>query len=159
MAKNRSQTNKLYYARLKQWAEWNGYTIEDTNKVDIAEIDFDTKLVRIPITHSTIHKIYDCLHELGHLVIWTDRNYPVEYKYVYSNKRQRHGKLYRFHYLKEEMLAWEEGFKLGRLLGLKISEDQYYLRAFDMLHSYIQFVIHPKKYETGKLFRADSGIK
>ena len=72
--------------------------------------------------------IYSLLHECGHIIVSDKKSYNKNYKILnkgYLDGRHTKGLLYKYKQLREEIQAWEKGFKLSKKLGINIKKEDY----------------------------------
>lgn len=100
-------------------------------------------------------KTYLMLHELGHHQIRKDwrkfkKKLPVvahaeQVHLELKDKRYKRRNSYIVSSLEEEFLAWDEGFKLGEKLGIRINMDKWIEFKSKCLKSYINYYANLKK--------------
>lgn len=109
----------------------------------------DPSVIRIEGKYSAEVKVYLFLHELGHHELRKDWDsfrveFPVLSKademLLFKRERKlRSGLVYDISCMEEEFRAWEEGYKLGKLLGIKINEKKWFELRSRCLLSYMKF--------------------
>lgn len=133
---------KFGLAAITQWLEKRGYEVSFKSRS--CYIDFDAQEVGISYCGSKLHTLYTLAHEAGHLVLYKDKNYGIEYRSVTyaENVDARHGKsrMYRYKKLQEEINAWEEGYKLMLKLGIKVDYEDYSYYAAKWVQTYINYL-------------------
>ena len=126
------------FNKLKKWVEKNGYTVEMSNS---DEVHYYEKKVLLCKNQPGINLIYSFLHECGHVVLYKKKSYDVDYKILNSaNEDGRHlkGNLFKYKQLKEEIQAWESGYKLSKKLKINIDKDAYDKYAAKYFMTYIK---------------------
>jgi hypothetical protein len=108
-------------------------TIED-------EVDFDRKIVFLSLRSKPINQLYSLLHECGHVVVRTKKDYKSRFRA--TNAREA-GTLLRetnrsiVEQIEEEILAWREGYALAQKLNIDLIEKDFYQYGFRWVMSYI----------------------
>ena len=120
------RNNLKSFEKIKSWVESKGYTLRFGVK---DYVDYDEKEVVIYRNqHNYKHMVYSALHECGHIVVGNRDNYNRDYKSIVKadvDGRHYRSNLYKYKKLREEIEAWEEGYILGKELGLRINKDDY----------------------------------
>ena len=122
---------------LSEWAIHQGYNEitlnhDDTSYIEWEDNTFNTpKQIKIEAKQPTELKVYAFLHELGHHQLRKDwdkfkKTLPVtehaERLHILKNVGKYERRLtYRVSCMEEEFKAWDEGYKLGEKLGIKIN--------------------------------------
>ena len=137
---------KYGIAALIEWLEKNGYEVNMHSNT--SEIDPKTKVVSINNCGTQLQTMYTLAHEAGHLALYKNKNYSTEYYSIKhaENIDARHGKsrLYRYKKLKEEIDAWEAGYKLMKRLQIKVNKNAYDLYASKWVNGYIKYLANSK---------------
>lgn len=138
--------------KLTEYATKEGYTKINLEYNDTSYIKAKTRTLNEPniiciekgFTYEI--KVYIMLHELGHHELRKDwgkfeKRLPVvAHAEVKSLKKDyKYGRRKSFHVssLEEEFLAWDEGFKLGMKLGIKVNMEKWIRLKSKFLKSYI----------------------
>lgn len=145
---------KKALATITEWAQKEGYeiTFDHTN---ISQIDWEKdtlnkpKTIKIQGKYSIEIKVYLLLHELGHHQLrknWVRfiKKLPVtahaEHEHLNSNdKRYMRRVTYTVACMEEEFKAWEEGYKLGEKLGIRINDSKWNNFKAKCLISYMRY--------------------
>lgn len=119
--------NNKTLEKIKSWVESKGYSVR-FGSYDC--VDYDQKeVILYNNLHNRKHLIYSALHECGHVVIGNSDNYYRDYKSIVKadsvDGRHYRSNLYKYKKLKEEIDAWEQGYILGKKLGIRINKDDY----------------------------------
>lgn len=126
------------FKKIIKWVEKKGYEIKFTNH---DYVDYGKKEVGVCEGQRNI--IYTILHECGHIVLSESPTYHKDFKSIHraENVDGRHlrSNLYKFKKLKEEMGAWDEGFKLAKKLKIKIKKDAYDTHASRYFITYVKY--------------------
>jgi hypothetical protein len=111
----------------------------------------DPKKIYIQSGMTLEEKVYYFLHELGHHELRKDwgryeKQLPVlahasEIVLKRKNKGKKYTRRNSFHIcsLEEEFLAWTEGLKLGKKLGIKINMERWMNLKVKSLKTYIKY--------------------
>ena len=126
------------FNKIKQWIESRGYTLRFGSH---DYVDYDKKEVVIfNNLHNTKHLIYSVLHECGHVSIGNHKLYEKNYKSIVRadsiDARHYRSNLYKYKKIKEEIDAWEEGYKIAKKLHIRINKDEYDKYASSFLVTY-----------------------
>lgn len=146
--------------RLSYWAEQEGYKIEFDHD-DISYINWKRntlnwpRVIKIETKLSIELKVYVLLHELGHHQLrkdWSlfERELPILanaesihlYEKVLKYKRRVD---YIVSSMEEEFKAWDEGYKLGNLLGIRINEKKWHNIRTKCLFGYMKYYSEKKR--------------
>lgn len=115
------------FKRINRWVDDKGYTIRFGTS---DYVDYDQKeVVLYKNKNSAKSIVYTSLHECGHIVIGHRKSYFKDYKAIVRadsvDGRHYRSNLYKYKKIKEEISAWEEGYRLANKLGIKIDKDDY----------------------------------
>jgi hypothetical protein len=147
-----------YTKALDMLVDW-GYCegIEDIrlDHNDISYIDWERKslnypkVIKIEGKYTKEIQVYLMLHELGHYLIRKDwekfgKVLPISYqaentKFFENDNRLLRRTSYIVSSLEEEYLAWDEGKKLGKRMGIRINEERWNEFRSGCLMSYIRY--------------------
>ena len=126
--------------KINAWLSKRGYglymsklpTVED-------EVDLDRKIVFISTRSSPQNQLYSLLHECGHIIIRSRKDYDTRYAaaiaYTEGNKKPSMRGL--VEEIEEEILAWREGQMLAKKLEIFVEEQSYYRYSSRWVMSYI----------------------
>ena len=130
--KDTKKLNKIF-----KWIDSVGYTTKFSRG---DEVDFDEKVISIRRNQKNI--IFSVLHECGHII--GDKKFPIKDCKIlekgYYNASFAKTNLYKYKKLQDEMTAWEEGYKLGKSLGIKIKKDEYDIFAAKNFNTYVKYL-------------------
>jgi len=127
--------------KLEGWLSKRGYglfmsklpTIED-------EVDLERKVVFITTRSSKQNQLYSLLHECGHIVIRSRRDYNTRYSssiaYTEGNTKKPSYRAL-VEEIEEEILAWREGHNLAKKLEIFVEEKSYYQYSSRWVMSYV----------------------
>ncbi len=140
---------------LTEWAIKEGYEDISFDYDGVSFIDWQRdslnypKKIRIEGKYPIEIKVYLMLHELGHHQLrksWDkfEKTLPITaYAEVYHKDKNEIKYKRRVTYvvscLEEEFKAWDEGYKLGEKLGIKINLDKWNTFKSKCLISYIRY--------------------
>lgn len=128
------------FVKIEKWAHKVGYTIR-FGRTD--ECDYYKRELVVQRNQKDINIIYSVLHECGHSIIGGKRSYHKKFKSIVKadiDGRHTKSNLYRFKKLKEEIDAWEEGYKLAKKLRIDIDKDHYDVYAAKCVNTYIKYL-------------------
>jgi hypothetical protein len=124
----RQLDNLDIYASTQDW------TIVVRDKVeDYADDSVRSVFIKRRLNKET--QTYITLHELGHLVLFKQKDYGLRFASMCNARaRKAYGTLvYKVGRVEEELAAWEEGKKIADILGIPLNEKRYYrLRAHNI---------------------------
>jgi len=142
-------------ATLTEWATKQGYTDISLDHHDISQIDWQRNTLNIPKDikiegkYPIEMKVYIFLHELGHHQLRKDWNKfkktlpasaHAEHLHFYRNVgKYKRRVTYSVSCMEEEFKAWDEGFKLGEKLGIRINMSKWSTLKAKCLISYIRY--------------------
>lgn len=125
------------FKKIAKWAGKKGYTVKSANS---DYVDYDKKEIGLCENQNSL--IYSFLHECGHVIIEKRDTYHIDFKSVHraENIDGRHSRsnLYKYKKLREEMEAWEEGYKLAKKLKIRIKKDDYDVYAAKYFMTYVK---------------------
>lgn len=138
-----------------EWAKGEGYEDITLDHNDISQIDWkrstlnSPKNIKIQGKYCNELKLYLMLHELGHHQLRKDwdkfkKKLPITAYAEYANTSKRLGKYkrrvtYSVSCVEEEYKAWDEGYKLGERLGVRINEKKWTSIKAKCLIGYIRY--------------------
>ena len=111
--------------KIKNWIENNGYKLKMGN---VDQVDYNKFEITINPRQTKTNLIFSALHECGHIIVSDKKSYNKNYKILnkgYLDGRHTKGLLYKYKQLREEIQAWEKGFKLSKKLGININKEDY----------------------------------
>ena len=139
---------------LTEWAIKQGYTDISFDYHDISYIAWESDSYNIPMEikieakHPIELKVYVLLHELGHHQLRKDwgkfkKTLPVtehaERNNIKKNIKKFERRLvYKVSCMEEEFKAWEEGYKLGVKLGVRVNLKKWNAFKAKCLMSYMR---------------------
>ena len=98
------------------------------NVQDSVDIDENSlKVIRLRKRVNEEKMIHIFLHEIGHLIVAKRKDYKTKFKNMIeaAGARRYNRNAYRIGVLEEEILAWEEGFKLAKSLRMKLDYEAF----------------------------------
>jgi|688.fasta_scaffold599278_2 hypothetical protein len=116
--------------KLKEWAFNEGYKKISFNHNNTSYTSWKSNtinspnIIKIEGKYSLENKTYLLLHELGHYILRKDyETYGKMFPEQLSESKRN--KSYYVSCVKEEFMAWDEGFKLGKSLKIKINKNKW----------------------------------
>jgi hypothetical protein len=147
--------------QLNNYAVNEGYANINLNHKGISQISWvrstlnEPKSIYIEGKYGLEIKTYLMLHELGHHEIRKDWDkfkeklpaaaYAEQVHLKTRDKRYKRRDTYIVASLEEEFMAWDEGFKLGEELGIRINMDKWIDFKSKCLKGYINYYANLKK--------------
>ena len=147
-------------AKLTEYAVNEGYMIK-FNHIGTSMIKWynrtlnEPKAIYIQSDYTLEFKTYLLLHELGHHELRKDwirfekrlplSAYAEHVKLTKKDKRYMRRDSYIVSSLEEEFLAWDEGLKLAKILGIKVNLEKWMDFRSRCLKSYIGYYANIKK--------------
>lgn len=147
--------------QLNDYAVSEGYAHINLNHKGISQISWVDKTLNEPKSiyiegrYGLEIKTYLMLHELGHHEIRKDwkkfkKKLPAvahaeQVHLEMNDKKYKRRDTYIVASLEEEYLAWDEGFKLGERLGIRIRMDKWIDFKSKCLKKYINYFANLKK--------------
>ena len=126
------------FNKIEDWAKSHGYTVRFSIR---DEVNYTDKEITLRNQKNKDKMMYSFLHECGHIIVSDKRSYKKNYKILnkgYVDGRHTKGLLYKYKQLREEILAWEKGFKLSKKLGININKEEYDEYASKCFNTYIK---------------------
>lgn len=152
---------KRALAQLKEYAVGEGYMNVTFTYKGVSKITWSRSTLNEPNSiyiegrHGLEIKTYLMLHELGHHEIRKDwkkfrRRFPATAKAEQVHLKTKDTKYkrrdaYVVASLEEEFMAWDEGLKLGKRLGIKVNMDKWIDFKSKCLKCYINYYANLKK--------------
>ena len=127
------------FNKIKKWVDKQGYAIR-FGKSDF--VDYDKKEVVLLRNQKDKFLIYSALHECGHVIIGTHKSYYKKYKAIeraLNDARHEKSDVYKYARFREEIDAWEQGYKLSKKLQLSVDKDDYDKYAAKCFKTYIKY--------------------
>lgn len=149
-----SYTNAL--GVLTEWAINEGFTDIDLNYNDISQIGWHKDTLNIPYDikiegkYPIELKVYLFLHELGHHQLrknWDEFEVVlpvIAHAEGVRDKRYKRRLIYSVSCMEEEFKAWDEGYKLGIDLGIRINIDKWLELKGRCLMTYMRYYVMKK---------------
>lgn len=140
---------------ITDWAIKEGYEDISFDHDDISYIDWQSdslnspNIIRIQGKNPIEIKVYLLLHELGHHQLrknWDKFKkmlpvtaYAEHVHFIKNEGKYKRRVTYNVSCMEEEFKAWEEGYKLGEKLGVKINLDKWNALKSKCLISYMRY--------------------
>ena len=145
--------------RLTGWATREGYEVIFDHD-DISEIEWqrDTlnwpNRIKIEGRYPIEMKVYLLLHELGHHILRKDWNvfqkvlpvtaYAEHVHFYHNDVRYKRRVMYNVSCVEEEFKAWDEGYKLGKRLDIRINDEKWHEFKSKFLMGYMRYYSYKK---------------
>ena len=126
------------FKKITKWVESQGFTVR-FSKCD--EVNYTDREITLHHSQNKDKMIYSFLHECGHIIVSNKKSYKKNFKIIHkAHIDGRHAKsnLFKYKQLREEIQAWESGFKLSEKLGIKINKEDYDKYASKCFNTYIK---------------------
>ena len=127
------------FKKITKWVESQGFTVR-FSKCD--EVNYTDREITLHHSQNKDKMIYSFLHECGHIIVSNKKSYKKNFKIIHkAHIDGRHAKsnLFKYKQLREEIQAWESGFKLSEKLGIKINKEDYDKYASKCFNTYIKY--------------------
>jgi hypothetical protein len=127
---------KRPFDKLLDWIEDNGYTVKFSRS---DSVDYDEKVITLIRNNKNL--IFSILHECGHIIYNNNKN-KVDCRILDKgqfNRKFSRTNLYKYKKLQDEMLAWEEGYKLAKQLRVRINKHDYDAYAAKNFQTYVKY--------------------
>lgn len=129
------------FSTLEAWINRRGFILFRSKHKKISdEVDFDRNIVFINERSTPIHQFYSALHECGHIIVRSKKDYKKTFKASVAYNEDMSAKLtFRslVEEIEEEILAWREGEKLCKKLSINLDTDKYYTYSSRWVMTYI----------------------
>jgi hypothetical protein len=86
------------------------------------------------------YQLHTLLHEAGHALIRADKK-KFQQRYPGLQKR-KNSKSYKLDTLKEEIEAWDRGYRLANRLSIPLNEYTWRKHSENCLHDYVKWVVN-----------------
>ena len=93
-------------------------------------------------------QLYSMLHEAGHAVLRTNKEYHKVFPYGKKHKNKSISR--RVDVLREEVVAWEEGRELARVLKIKLDNGRWHNFVKKNLFDYVRWAYDPKAFNVNR---------
>jgi hypothetical protein len=126
------------FDKIEKWLSKKGFTIR-FGKSDL--VDYDKNEVVLIRNQKKSHLIFTLLHECGHIRIGSKKSFSKKFKDIIKadlDGRHERSYIYRYKKLREEIDAWESGYKLSKKLRIKIDKDIYDDYAARCFNTYVK---------------------
>ena len=126
--------------RVVEWFESSGWTVTfDNDYEEGSECDPQSKT--LTVNEKTEEKrLWVLLHEGGHAQIFASDDYDEAFGQIikqHNKPSDEQSKRYHYQKLKEEMLAWETGLNIAKMLNIWIDEVRYERYAAASFMTYV----------------------
>lgn len=125
-----------HFSKIENWVNSKKYNLR-FGKSDY--VDYENR--EVVLFKSQKNLIFSALHECGHVIIGSRRSYNKNFKSILKEEidgRHANSNIYKYKKIKEEIDAWEEGYKLSKKLLLEIDKDEYDKYAAKCVATYIR---------------------
>jgi hypothetical protein len=125
--------NKKNLKKINNWASKRGFTIH------WGDSDYVLPLLGEIHIKSNKYELYSLLHECGHISLFDKNSYSKKYKVLEmaeSNGHLKKTNLYKYQKMREEISAWEVGYKLSKKLKIKVDKKEYFNEAAKWVGTY-----------------------
>lgn len=127
------------FKKITKWVESQGFTVR-FSKCD--EVNYTDREITLHHSQNKDKMIYSFLHECGHIIVSNKKSYKKNFKILnkaHIDGRHTKSNLFKYKQLREEILAWEKGFKLSKRLGIDINKEEYDKYASVCFNTYIKY--------------------
>ena len=127
--------------KIESWLAKKGFALLKSKLPTIQdEVDFERKVVFLSLRSKPECQLYSLLHECGHVVIRTRKDYSI--RFAASVEREENPSKNETNrsiveQIEEEILAWREGQALANKLDIYVNDGKYYKYGFRWVMSYI----------------------
>lgn len=146
--RNKPVRSQSQLKKLLKWCRDNDITVDFSSKTKnlgatclVPNEDGKSWTIKISSRFSTSTKINTILHEIGHIMIEKEPDYPKQFKYSCFEASTRSKKLraHRIDVIAEECFAWNSGWKMAKKIGLKLDAMKWRANRDDCLWSYVKW--------------------
>jgi len=120
-------------------------TVEYTDDCTNNYFYYEEGIIEIGSKQPLMIQLYSLLHEAGHAYL-RDSKYFVQRK----EGLKRYRRSYRVDVLREEIMAWENGYNLAADLGIPIDTKEWNKFRTSSLFKYIVWAYDPRNYKPPK---------
>lgn len=128
-------------AKIETWLAKKGFALLKSKLPTIQdEVDFDRKVVFLSLRSKPDNQLYSLLHECGHVVIRTRKDYAERFAATVEREEEPTKKETNrsiVEQIEEEILAWREGQKLAYKLDIYVNDKIYYNYGYRWVMGYI----------------------
>lgn len=104
------------------------------------EFSPDEKVISLNSRTPKKYQLYTLLHEIGHAMLC--KNFKdFTFHFPYSCYEGNWGKKHEIDVVREEVLAWENGWNIAKRRKIKINRKEYYQFARTSIYSYFQWIV------------------
>lgn len=127
--------------KIESWLAKKGFALLKSKLPTIQdEVDFDRKVVFLSLRSKPECQLYSLLHECGHVVIRTRKDYGI--RFAASVEREENPSKNETNrsiveQIEEEILAWREGQALANKLDIYVNDSKYYKYGYRWVMSYV----------------------
>jgi hypothetical protein len=100
-----------------------------------------SKYITINTCQNLRSQLHSLFHEAGHALLRSNRK-RFEQKYPEQTTKRRNSKSFKLSVLKEEIVAWERGYKLATTLGIDLDEKWWKKHNEECIYDYVKWVIN-----------------
>jgi hypothetical protein len=93
-------------------------------------------------------QLYSMLHEAGHAIVRTNEEYQKIFPYGKKDKNKSISR--RVDVLREEVVAWEEGRELAKVLKIKLDTERWHKFVKKNLFDYVRWAYDPKAFNANR---------
>ena len=125
---------------IESWLDRKGFVLCKSKKPTIEdEVDFERKVVFLSLRSKPIFQLFSLLHECGHVIVRGRKSYKEDFQDLieYQETGKKQNTQASVQEVEEEILAWREGEKLAKKLGIVIHKKEYYSYACRWVMGYM----------------------
>lgn len=125
---------------VETWLAKKGFSLfRSKQKSIVDEVDFERKVVFISQRYKINYQFYSLLHECGHIILRSRKNYETLFKANIDSEGSNRKQSYRacVEEVEEEILAWREGYNLANKLKIYVDQDKYHTYGSRWVMTYI----------------------
>lgn len=120
------------YDRLVEYCIDHGWSVQEEKETVEASVDED--VIEIGSLICQPLKLFSLLHEVGHLLVWSD-NYKEKFPGYDKSERHKH---HQVAFLEEEIKAWDKGLVIANELSIEFDMKKWHDHRYDCIHAYIR---------------------
>jgi hypothetical protein len=102
----------------------------------------DSKIITINSRQTKQNQLLTLLHEAGHSVLYDDGDYGTTFSgIIYQPFKRRFSRANAVSVLRNEVMAWEEGYRLAAMLGIEVDLMRWSKLRDKCLYNYMKWAL------------------
>lgn len=118
--------------------EYDTFVAFDSNEDN--SYDCENNIITINSKQSKERQLYSLLHEAGHLLLSREEDYSLKFSDIIEQPfKKRFSRANAVSVVRNEVLAWEKGYDLAKMLNIPIDDKKWNRMRDGCLYNYLKW--------------------